>query len=222
LVTAGLVLGQLREMQRVYAPIAEQARYTRESYVAVQRAFVSDARLELVKQTSSDWVPKVTVRNSGGSPTKGAEYVAVYTATGAKVRDPESWFGTPTDVWRITAGSMTIGAQGTSEVLLPAVTFRPLESEPRSTGEQKKSWFFAPLGTLVGAIRYHDHFSSTETHVTKFCFWIWATTSDAAPEIPADNLVYAMSCPYWNCSDEDCESDRKAYEEKQKIGKTPF
>jgi hypothetical protein len=48
-ITAGFVLGQLREMQKVYAPIAEQAQYTRESYVAVQRAFVGMSGLHLLR-----------------------------------------------------------------------------------------------------------------------------------------------------------------------------
>jgi hypothetical protein len=56
-------------------------------------------------------------------------------------------------------------------------------------------------------IHYYDIFPGTKEHVTKFCFAIGA-------EKTAENEIKPRygSCRHWNCADEECKTDRDAYQ----------
>lgn len=204
-VTGAFVFGQLREMQKVYWPIVRQAEATRESYVAVQRAFVSDVRLDFVRDDSvsgklAGWFPKVTVTNSGGTPTRGLRYVVVYARwLLGPPKDPEPWLDALPDTFRVVKGSMTIGPQGTAEILTPVVSLiTPIPVSDSAVVSVE------PRGMFAGAIRYMDQFSKTERRITKFCYLLNASS---------DKRIFSQPCPNWNCSDKDCERDAQAYKE---------
>ena len=129
-------------MQRVYKPIAEQAEFTRESYAAVQRAFVSDARLELVPSPSEglpeSWTPKITVTNSGGTPTRDLRYIVREIKPGGyPITDPEPWL----DEWAprsayVARGRVTIAPRGTAEVCRASVRIRAPRQPRQNSSEQ--------------------------------------------------------------------------------------
>lgn len=209
-VTAGFVFGQWREMQKVYEPIAEQARYTRESYAAVQRAFISDARLALIPKAITDgkpgyWEPKLTVHNSGPTPTKALEYALAFVPTPKRAGDPGILFDAPPSFVNPIRGKVTIGPHATAELALNLLTF---QADSANQGSQTE--WFSPRGVLTGAIRYRDQFSQSDLHITKFCFAVWETTQ---------SRIYYLLCQHWNCSDDDCKIEEK--EEETKANQEP-
>lgn len=64
---------------------------------------------------------------------------------------------------------------------------------------------------ISGAIHYRDYFTSSEEHISKFCYAIGA--------IRQDNGLHPTSsqCIYWNCADKDCERDSQRYERAGKV-----
>jgi hypothetical protein len=195
-VTAGFVLGQWFEMKKVYAPIAEQARSTRESYAAVQRAFITDVRLELIPRDIKSgmpdyWEPRLTIRNSGGTPTKGLQYAVAYIETPKQAGDPIILLDSPPDWAKPRVGRLTIAPNATAEIPLELAAFAV--PDLGELGVRSLQMF----GVVTGAIRYRDQFVGSEPHVTKFCFRISASPTQA---------IYIL-CERWNCSDDDCEAD---------------
>lgn len=204
-VTAALVFGQFREMQKVYAPIADQAEATRESYASVQRAFVSDVRVHLDPKEieggkPSYWMPRITVRNSGATPTRDLRYVSVYNRSPSSPGDPEGWFEAEVSITRILKGRITIGPQSEAEVPTPVVSFRLPEAQPPEVYTQS-------VGTLTGAFVYGDQFTRSQLHTTKYCFVVLASSA---------GFVFTTPCDHWNCSDDDCKTDKGAYVARQK------
>ncbi|MFD0985652.1 hypothetical protein [Methyloligella solikamskensis] len=199
------MLFQLREMRRAYEPLVKTAEYTRESYVAVQRAFVSDVRLDMTlfkkEDGKSTWAPELTARNSGGTPTKGLKYVVHYVQwPDAWPADPAEAFDAEENVFRLTKGSMTVGPQATFELISPGITFTTwLSSDKHSVTVEQR-------GILVGAIRYHDRFSPTP-HTTRFCFHVAVSTWGD---------IFHFPCEYWNCSESDCDHQEQAMEEDER------
>ncbi len=204
LTTAGLFVQavvfyrQLGEMQKVYAPIAEQAKATRESYASVQRAFISNVRLELRPESNSDgkpgyWTVHLTVQNSGATPTKNLEYVSGYFRAPAQIGDPEELFSLPAEWLKITKGALTIAPQSDVEIQNPAIFgLASANNDPR---------YNMISGFLAGAIRYHDQFIGSEIHITKFCF-----------QILDNSKLLSFPCSRWNCSDDDCETNKEQYD----------
>ena len=206
LTTAGLFVQavvfyrQLGEMQKVYAPIAEQAKATRESYVSVQRAFVSDVRFALIPKAIKDgkpgyWEPKVTIQNSGATPTKALEYAIAYVPAPKQAGDPGILIDSPPGFVTPTSGKLTVGPHARAELALQLLTFQP---DPPDTNSQTE--WFSSKGVLTGVVRYRDQFLDSDLHVTKFCFVIWLTT---------EARIYPLLCPHWNCSDDDCEAEEE-------------
>jgi hypothetical protein len=62
---------------------------------------------------------------------------------------------------------------------------------------------------LYGAVRYSDAYNRPGTHITKFCFNVASGMLSAKITIPI-----VSRCPYWNCSDDDCNADKAAYEKE--------
>jgi hypothetical protein len=65
-----------------------------------------------------------------------------------------------------------------------------------------------------GALLYNDVFPESRRHITKYCLMV-------VPETGA-----LSTCAYWNCADEECEADSKAYNKAleaayEKAGKPP-
>ena len=64
------------------------------------------------------------------------------------------------------------------------------------------------IGRFVfGSIHYTDIFS--KVHVSKYCFQIDGATYGATGIENLQNV-----CSHWNCSDEYCDADKKAYDEE--------
>jgi hypothetical protein len=198
-------------MQKVYGPIAEQAKATRESYVAIQRAFVSDVRLNLIPQAIKDgkpeyWDAKITVQNSGGTPTKDLEFVSIYARWPVSMGDPEEQFGKRLDWTRIVSGRITIGPHSAAEIALPA-------HFGLSSANEEPNYSF-PIAAFGGAIRYRDQFAGSAIHITKYCFIVWV--------LGTTGLIH-QPCPHWNCSDDDCKTDKEAYATDQKpLPESPY
>jgi hypothetical protein len=61
---------------------------------------------------------------------------------------------------------------------------------------------------VYGLVTYDDIFPRTAHHMTKYCFTIYG--------IPAvgEQRPVAGQCSHWNCTDDECEGDKKAYDAK--------
>jgi hypothetical protein len=64
---------------------------------------------------------------------------------------------------------------------------------------------------VLGAIHYEDSLSSRTARVSKYCFVIGFDTSETGDIEPAIG-----PCPHWNCADDECDSDKSAYEAESK------
>ena len=60
---------------------------------------------------------------------------------------------------------------------------------------------------MWGVIYYDDIFPESKRHITKFCYQIAASKSVNNDIIP--NFSF---CDHWNCADDECKDDRKAYD----------
>jgi hypothetical protein len=67
---------------------------------------------------------------------------------------------------------------------------------------------------VFGIIYYNDIFPRTKSHITKFCYQVGANLSDK------NEIVSSFSfCDHWNCADDECKDDRKAWEADVTTGK---
>ena len=109
----------------------------------VQRAFITDVRLELIPREVTDnkpayWLPKLTVANSGATPTRGLEYVVTFVHTPDTAGDPGDLFTLKPKHLRLERGRLTIGPHSTTEISLdPLLAFA---SQGSKEGEQTE-WF---------------------------------------------------------------------------------
>jgi hypothetical protein len=67
---------------------------------------------------------------------------------------------------------------------------------------------------VFGLIYYDDIFPNSKHHITKFCYQIGANLSDKK-EIVCN---YGF-CAHWNCADDECEDDKKAWDADVASGK---
>lgn len=61
-------------------------------------------------------------------------------------------------------------------------------------------------GYVFGVASYDDVFKGSKHHIFKFCFVI-----QPVKEADATKVGYGL-CQHWNCSDEECETDKRRYE----------
>jgi hypothetical protein len=64
---------------------------------------------------------------------------------------------------------------------------------------------------FFGEIVYNDVFMGTPNHVTKYCF---QTTGVQAGDATHTGGFLIGYCRHWNCADEECEADKKRYEDE--------
>jgi hypothetical protein len=207
----------------VSAWIATEANgINRESFTSVQRAFITVAgfdtpvRLSDVpggqgKQAKYWWfIPNV--KNSGNTPTKNMKYFI-----GASCPPELSW---------AMAGHMTILCDLTRQDILDPVDLfnNPNSKNKESTGILGPQSVIA-LGGLgiteasikevlkgfrlfvFGVIYYNDTFPKTKQHITKFCYQTGANLSDKGEIVSSFGF-----CDHWNCADDECADDRKAWD----------
>jgi hypothetical protein len=178
---------------------------TRESFTAVQRAFVFGKELIIVHDTGilGYWRFAVAVQNSGNTPTKAMDYMTI--SDSAPPIDPEDVFRrTPKYVYGVEP---SINYRRSGDLLGPRDDFVLVGSEtglPQSAVAQmadSRTDYY-----VRGVIHYRDVFRDTPEHITKFCYA--AIPYKSGQEVK----VRYERCLYWNCADEDCEDDRKRWD----------
>jgi hypothetical protein len=192
----------------------EQARLTRESneisrtaYTATQRAFVTVTDVKLVPsfQETGDvdiWHFAPIIENSGNTPTKNLRYLtgsgvqAVGTDAQTFARNVFSSLkhsGLPSSVFR----------SGLPRAVLGPKTQMSVHSYTGGMGEQVMNpvWSGNGVAVAAGFVEYDDVFSSTDHHVTEYCFIIGPQSK------PKDTSVTFTLCQNHNCADEECEHE---------------
>lgn len=177
----------------------QQAAATREANSQVQRPFVTFTGLQITQQNLIVpsmpylWIT-VLAQNSGNTPTRGMQYVF---QTGSEAKDPEiTYQGTlGGSRWRITLPPHFNGSLGFPAAGLPLSAFKEQVAH--------HAWYF-----VWGETRYGDRFSNSQEHISKFCYAIGASINDSS--VPAYE-----PCRFWNCADEDCDTDEAKYQAEQ-------
>ena len=67
---------------------------------------------------------------------------------------------------------------------------------------------------LSGIIYYNDIFQRSQLHVTKFCYQMTAFHSDKNEIVSGYDF-----CKHWNCADDECGDDKKAWNDEVTAGK---
>ncbi|MGA7676559.1 MAG: hypothetical protein WCA78_16120, partial [Rhizomicrobium sp.] len=75
------------------------------------------------------------------------------------------------------------------------------------------------LRALYGIATYDDNFVGKRQHLVKFCYTFEVAS---AAHIQINNGAVSTAgitptpemCPYWNCTEEDCKSDKERYEKQ--------
>ncbi len=174
--------------------------------------------------TSISFTPIII--NSGSTPTHDMEFVLIDPLVETLLRnghpqaeinnspnDPESFFA-------------IADARPQTYALGPHVEL-PRTSPPITiNGQLFQDIVGARVGKFYyGAIRYHDMFDPSIEHITKYCFAVnnfVASTNGIAPQGPAIKataMPFYTICPHWNCADDECEQDRRRYDEEMAASK---
>jgi hypothetical protein len=171
---------------------------TREALLVVQRPFVTVTGLQIGQESfgasgPTTWTFAPIVQNSGSTPTKDMQYVSA--VSGVQPGDPEDAFQRPVAPFerhRATLGPHYNGP------LLGGWSGLPF-SVVKEMADNRSPYF------IYGAIHYRDQFAESEEHISKFCFVVQASVEQGMARPGYD------PCVFWNCTDEDCKTDREAY-----------
>jgi hypothetical protein len=193
----------------------------RDSFTSVQRAFVTVASLDssvrygsgFAKDTKYWWFAP-NIKNSGNTPTQNLRYYIASTCPielsmglGPRMamdcdftrpptpHDPEDIKSHPA-MDKIGPQSTILGPQ--SSTIIGGLGITELSLQKIVEG--------FPLFEY-GVVYYNDIFPGSQPHITKFCYQINAYRSDKNEIVP----WYGM-CSHWNCADDECKSDREAYD----------
>jgi hypothetical protein len=163
---------------------------------AAERPFVTASGLDINYDGIGYWFFRVRAQNSGNTPTRNLQYVVT---TARAPTDPE-------DIFRVTPDYVSkfrgiIGPKTTLPVFglsgLPAKTIEEMAT-------RRENYF------VFGVFHYQDWFSNLSNHLTKFCF-------AAIPYLEGDKVnVRYEPCLFWNCADDECETDKREYEKEVK------
>lgn len=204
------VFWQVHEMIKVYKPINEQADATRESFAAVQRAFVTAKQLgsdDRVMPTNQLFY--VILENSGNTPTRNMEVFVsdqfdlnevnlppaadrtrpVYAPT-----DPAEYFDARKREW--PPQPVVIGPKGMAQINIGGPPKMHLDNMAKNRAD----------GYVFGVAYYDDVFKGSKRHVSKFCFVVQPVKDSELTKIG-----YGL-CQHWNCADEECETDKRRYD----------
>jgi hypothetical protein len=178
---------------------------TRESFTAVQRAFVFANELKVSHGILLPiyWGFGVMTENSGNTPTKEMEYLTISDL--ALPNDPEDIFlKTPKEVY---GHEPTLNQRRSGDLLGPKAQMILVGSQTGLPDNVVAKMTTDRTNYYVrGVIHYHDVFRGTEEHVTKFCF-------AAIPYNDGKEFKIGVErCLYWNCADADCKADRERYD----------
>ncbi len=195
-----------------------QANAAWSALIDVQRAFmVAEApTLQGLEDGANDYRFKITIKNSGMTPTKNLSYL---------LPDSVQFFGDDElDIMGFKKPNIPLDPaisfySGADKSLSYAVV-GPQSALPDALITIPKSQLKSPAfshftkAAIFGAVVYNDIFPKSERHITKFCFMVDIATGRVDV------------CRYWNCADRECERDTNAYnsmldERFQKAGKAP-
>jgi hypothetical protein len=220
-VTAVAIYAQVREMIKVYGPIRDQAKAIRESFIAIQRAYLSidEPTITPVPDPSGNgktetWAIKTVVRNRGPTPADAMikSFVGGINRDSCPVlyqayapMDPDSAVAYVRRARVPANGYYPVGAGDKANE--DHIGFGPYNGSAMWNMQGiERDYFF-------GSVHYRDVFSDTPEHVTKFCFVLHARRSSATSDIEFYNAGF---CAFWNCSDEECEADKADFDKQIK------
>lgn len=163
---------------------------------SIQRPFVTASKLSIEYDGKGYWFFRVLAQNSGNTPTKNLRYILTASQSPS---DPGPIFNDPPG--DVSIFRSIIGPKTTTNILglsgLPATTIEKLANG-------RSNWY------LYGVFHYQDWFNDRSHYATKFCF-------AAIPFIEGDKVrVSYEPCIYWNCADDECETDSREYQRELK------
>jgi hypothetical protein len=216
------------ETQKQATAAIEGNKISRESFTSVQRAFITIDGLDISAIKSVEggeithWMFKTIIKNSGNTPTKDMRWAhggeaagpvgePIRTAPGMPLpttaHDPDMMYDNIIHM-RQYAPRALLGPQTKLPIEVGGFGIPLIELRKISKGE---AVYF-----IVASIHYHDVFKGSPEHITKSCFRIGAAIESDDTIKPSYGL-----CPHWNCADDECENDRREYEEEMAAKSKP-
>ena len=198
----------------------------RQSFVAVQRAFVNVVDLKVEHGPGLTpgepgsrgveamyWTFTPLIENSGNTQTRRLEVSTMAwcppVGVGIELRPLQGMVcevtpiapGDPQHFYEI-GGAKTIhsilGPHARREFGGAGVTENFVEA---SANGGTLRWY------VFGVIHYEDIFPQTQPHITKYCYQIGATKSVTGEIRPVPGF-----CDHWNCADDECDQDKREYD----------
>lgn len=206
------VFWQVHEMIKVYGPIKDQAEATRESFVAVQRPFVTAKQLNASgSNMPANQLYEVILENTGSTPTKNLEVHVSFSFNLEEINSPPSDnrnrpLFAPTDpeptllakAHEWPPANLVIAPKGIARLPIGGPTISHLREMAKRRAD----------GYVFGVAYYNDFFSGSKRHMTKFCFVV-------QPVLAQEQLQTGYGlCQHWNCADDECAIDKQRYEQK--------
>ncbi len=225
----------VNEARRQADAAEAQIPITRESFTAVQRAFIVIPDIKMTTLTQEKdridgWRFEPVIRNIGNTKTSNFEIFSStardfprilggYNWNTAELReqclakrinvppDPEMFFSAAS---RRKKGWEWL--EFSRDIILPQGELRwSLLDRYQNVVSKREFPLIIDKKMLIhyffGEARYHDVFPGTPLHVTKYCFSLNGVTggNDRPTPIP-------LVCRHWNCADDECKADRESFE----------
>lgn len=196
-ITAGVAYVQWKALLRTDST-------TREAFTAVQRPFLVATALDAVQDLPAYWTFRTVLENTGSTPTKNMTVTSSVSFSVPVLPDspgdPSELRSQPTDAYP-TMTDFFIGPHGRVAVEAVSLVTKTLED----MAEQRTDFF------VYGIARYNDQFAETSERSTKFCFVVRPYKGPSGL-----SLANRAPCHHWNCGDEDCQRDKRKYEEERR------
>ena len=176
---------------------------TREAFTAVQRPFIIATSLAATQDLPGYWSFQTILENTGSTPTKNMTVTsAVLFSVPVLPDSPDD----PRELKKLSSEAYPtvtehfVGPHG--KVAVDAISLITISLEEMA---DKRADFF-----VYGIARYNDQFAETVERSTKFCFVV-------RPYKRQNSLTLQNRgpCHHWNCGDEDCQRDKREYEEER-------
>jgi hypothetical protein len=163
-----------------------------------QRPYIASTDIRLSdKRLPGYWMFDVLVTNSGGTPTRDMQYLALLSVR--QPNDPALDFANPPGISQRDRGLVAPNATVTLRLPgagLPTTVLKKIAEE--------RGVLF-----LSGVIYYRNQSRASPQYVTKYCF-------DVHPVVRGEELTFRYNqCIHWNCMDGDCATDRCVHEARK-------
>lgn len=177
---------------------------TREAFTAVQRPFIVAVGLNSVQDLAAYWTFQIVLENTGSTPTQNMSVTSSVSFSVPVLpdspTDPAELKPQSTEAYPIVTDHF-IGPHG--KVVIDGVSLLTKTLEDMA---DRRADFF-----VYGIARYKDAFAETAERSTKFCFVVRPYKGPAGL-----SLANRALCHHWNCGDEDCQRDKRKYEEERR------